>query len=79
MLDVHRNTPALRNVRLENEYDFEPPRRHNFAGSKIGRTSVRPEGVRAKDGAHQGRQERLFSTIKNLAFLAVNFFLLGKV
>jgi hypothetical protein len=27
--------------------------RHNFAGSKIGRASARPEGVRARDGAHQ--------------------------
>jgi hypothetical protein len=59
------------------KYDFEPPRRHNFAGSKIGRTLVRPEGVRARDGAHQGRQEKLFFNGKNLAFLAswrLNFF-----
>jgi len=28
--------------------------RHNFARSKIGRASARPEGVRAKDGAHPG-------------------------
>jgi len=28
-------------------------RRHNFAGSKIGRALARPEGVRASEGAHQ--------------------------
>jgi hypothetical protein len=28
--------------------------RHNFVRNKIGRASARPEGVRARDGAHQG-------------------------
>jgi hypothetical protein len=31
--------------------------RHNFAGSKIGRALARPEGVHARDGVHQERQE----------------------
>jgi hypothetical protein len=53
------------------KYDFEPPRRHNFAGSKIGRASARPEGVRARDGAHQGRQEKLFFQQKKLGVLGV--------
>lgn len=34
--------------------------RHNFARSEIGRASARPEGVRARDGAHQGAKKNSF-------------------
>jgi hypothetical protein len=55
--------------------------RHNFARSKIGRASARPEGVRAREGAHQGakvvKKSRLFRDKKLgvIGVLAVNFFL----
>jgi hypothetical protein len=39
--------------------------RHNFAGSKIGRASARPEGVRARDGAHQGAKNAKFFISEN--------------
>ncbi|WP_172425964.1 hypothetical protein [Sulfuricaulis limicola] len=53
--------------------------RHNFVGSKIGRTSVRPEGVRARDGAHQDAKSAKKSIFRNkklgvLGVLAVNIF-----
>jgi len=46
--------------------------RHNFAGSKIGRALARPEGVRARDGAHQDAKvtKKYGFDGRNLAFLA---------
>jgi hypothetical protein len=45
----------MRSFRKPRIYEFLP---HNFVGNEIGRALARPEGVRAKDGAHQRRKER---------------------
>jgi hypothetical protein len=42
--------------------------RHNFAGSKIGRASARPEGVRARDGAHQDAKNAKYFSLSFIYF-----------
>jgi hypothetical protein len=38
---------------------------HNFAGSKLERASARPEGMRARDGAHQNAKNAKFFILEN--------------